>query len=153
MWKKLSICLFVCCCVVVLFCSVADQQETIEQTLQATSSSIKDKLQNLKQNSDGIMQLVTTLQNELINTRVLSETKQKALEQKSMNLSNSLTSINQQLNDSYKTITALEKKIAIKNNILTILIVILVIRTLGMFIGFLFYLKGIKLPRWLDIIL
>lgn len=153
MWKKLLPYLFVCCCVALLFCSVANQQETIEQTLQTTSSSIRDKLQILKQNSDGIMMLVTSLQNELNNTRALSEAKQKALEQKSTSLSNSLITINQQLNDSYMTITALEKKISIKNNILTVLIVVLVIRTVGMFIGFLFYLKGIKLPRWLDIIL
>ena len=57
-----------------------------------------------------------------------------------------IMSINEQLNNCYSRIERLLF-------ILKILVTILVIRIAGMLCGYWLYYKGVKLPRWLDILL
>lgn len=149
MWKKIAYYSVACVFVVLLFCSTAQQQKTAEMTLQETSSSIKSKLQYLKNESDNMIMQLTELSQELAQ----SEEQRKAQQAQLKILSDSSMNITQQLTSSYETINSLQYKIQQKNSILSTLIVILVLRISCMFVGFLFYIKGIKLPRWLDILL
>ena len=61
--------------------------------------------------------------------------------------------INAELNNCYETITRYETKLKGLIKIVTILLSVIVIRLLGMVAGYILYAKGIKLPRWLDILL
>lgn len=124
-------------------------QDDKEQVLNQTSSLIKSKLQDLKTESDYMRQQLTELSASL----KTSDLEQQRLKQQSMMLSNSLMSINESLNSSYQTITRYEQKLKDKNRTLNILLAIVIIRIVTTVIGYGFYLKGIRLPRWLDILL
>lgn len=148
MWKNLGLYLFLFF-FVGSFCSSVAQQTELTTTLVTTSSTIKDKLQSLKNESDNMIFQLHELSQEL----QLSESQRKDQEVQLMTLSDSLMSINQQLTRSFENITRLEAKLHLKNKILSVLIAVLVLRTICMFAGFVLYIKGIKLPRWLDILL
>lgn len=124
-------------------------QDDKEQVLNQTSSLIKNKLQDLKTESDYMRQQLTELSASL----KTSDLEQQRLKQQSTMLSNSLMSINESLNSSYQTITRYEQKLKDKNRTLNILLAIVIIRIVTTVIGYGFYLKGIRLPRWLDILL
>lgn len=144
MKKGLSILLFVFC---VSF-SVAAQQQEYNQ-LQTVSLSIQNKLQELKQEYNSIQtQLIEASSNLKI-----SKEQQALLEQQLTSSSASLEAINQELNSSLAAIERYKQK---TKNLLTIsivLLLVLVIRFCLMTLGFILYAKGIKLPRWLDILL
>ena len=151
MCKKLSmIFLF---CLLLLFCpalySQDAEQQDLQQALQTTSSSIKSNLTLLKQQSDSMKMQLTEVSQALKS----SQTTAAKWEQQSIALSNSLDSINSSLNNSYATITRYETQIKLLKNILIVLIVLLATRLATLFIGFVLYAKGVKLPRWLDILL
>ena len=55
--------------------------------------------------------------------------------------------------DCYTTMTKYEQKLKTRAKIIFWLIIILVIRFICLGIGLMLYFRGIKLPRWLDIIL
>lgn len=120
-----------------------------EQVLNQTSLLIKSKLQDLKTESDYMKQQLTELSASL----KTSDLEQQRLKQQSMMLSASLTSINESLNNSYLTISKYEQKLKDKNKTLNILLIIVIIRICTTVIGYGFYIKRIKLPRWLDILL
>lgn len=120
-----------------------------EQVLNQTSLLIKSKLQDLKTESDYMKQQLTELSASL----KTSDLEQQRLKQQSMMLSASLTSINESLNNSYLTISKYEQKLKDKNKTLNILLVIVIIRICTTAVGYGFYIKGIRLPRWLDILL
>jgi len=142
MWvRKLFCVLFACSCLSV---AVAQEKELTDRYL-----SIRDKLTSLKASS----QLVTEQLIQVSENLKLSQKEAEEWKQTSTTLSENLMSINEQLNDSYETITKLQVKIQQKNRILTWLIVILAIRIMGMIVGYIIYAKGVKLPRWLDILL
>lgn len=131
---------------VLFFCSSAVPQP---QELTNLSSSITDKLQYLKQEIS-----YTNQQLEIVLAKLqLSEKEQEILKQQLTKSSESLIAINEQLNDCYNTITIQKQKLKVRLTISLILLIILIIRTIGMIVGFILYAKGIKLPRWLDILL
>lgn len=158
MWKNLEkhsglmylLLLLVLCCVVSFpsYCADASQLEQ-EAELSQLSSSIKDRLINLKVESEVMKQQLNTLSENL----KMSQQEQKKWEEQSMSLSNSLTAINEQLNESYVLIEQQKVQLKTRLKIVTVLAIILGTRILAMGLGFILYAKGIKLPRWLDILL
>lgn len=136
-----------------VFSQDASQQE---YQLTKTSYIISEKLVNLKQQSDSMsreLQLLTNRLETTSNLLKISESERKQLELQSTNLSNSLQNINAELNSCYETITRYETKLKILIKVVTILLSVIAIRLLGMVAGYILYAKGIKLPRWLDILL
>lgn len=138
--------LFVFCFVAPCFCQDAAQQE---MALTEMSLVINSKLIDLKKNSA----IVTEQLKQLSENLESSQAEAIAWKEQSMNLSSSLENINDELNSCYMTITKYEQKLKIRMNIITVLLIILIIRTICMIIGYIIYFKGIKLPRWLDILL
>lgn len=138
--------LFVFCFVAPCFCQDAAQQE---MALTEMSLVINSKLIDLKKNSA----IVTEQLKQLSENLESSQAEATAWKEQSMNLSSSLENINDELNSCYMTITKYEQKLKIRMNIITVLLIILIIRTICMIIGYIIYFKGIKLPRWLDILL
>lgn len=153
MCKKLvllSALLFLSFCLLVpVFAQDAQAYPDKEQVLNQTSLLIKSKLQDLKTESDYMKQQLTELSASL----KISDLEQQRLKQQSMMLSVSLTSINESLNNSYLTISKYEQKLKDKNKVLNILLIIVIIRICTTAVGYGFYIKGIRLPRWLDILL
>lgn len=146
----LSALLFLSFCLLVpVFAQDAQAYPDKEQVLNQTSLLIKSKLQDLKTESDYMKQQLTELSASL----KTSDLEQQRLKQQSMMLSVSLTSINESLNNSYLTISKYEQKLKDKNKILNILLIIVIIRICTTAVGYGFYIKGIRLPRWLDILL
>lgn len=138
--------LFVLCFVAPCFCQDAAQQK---MALTEMSLVINSKLIDLKKNSA----IVTEQLKQLSENLESSQAEATAWKEQSMNLSSSLENINDELNSCYTTITKYEQKLKIRMNIITVLLIILIIRTVCMIIGYIIYFKGIKLPRWLDILL
>lgn len=137
------------CLLVPVFAQDAQVCQDKEQVLNQTSLLIKSKLQDLKTESDYMKQQLTELSASL----KTSDLEQQRLKQQSTMLSASLTSINESLNNSYLTISKYEQKLKDKNRTLNILLIIVIIRISTTVIGYVFYIKGIRLPRWLDILL
>ena len=77
-------------------------QPVVAQENKLTSQylTIRDKLTDLKKNSELVTEQLRTVTEDL----KASQQEAKQWEETSMTLSNSLTSINEQLNDAYKTI-------------------------------------------------
>ena len=141
-----------------LFLSLVFSQDVNQQEYQLTKTSyiISEKLANLKQQSDSMsreLQLLTSRLETTSNLLSISENERKQLEIQSTNLSNSLQSINAELNSCYETITRYETKLKGLMKVVVILLSAIVIRSLAMVVGYILYAKGIRLPRWLDILL
>ena len=140
---------------VVLCCYSAAAQQT-EPSLTALSSSIADNLQYLKTESKNMVNQLQkyelTLQQSAKELEQLEKERQ-ALASQSKTLSSCLMSINEQLNDCYKTMTVYETKLQQRMRIIVALLTILSIRLVLVIIGFVLYAKGIVLPRWVDILL
>lgn len=83
----------------------------------------------------------------------ISQEELQTWKEQSTRLSDSLTSINEQLNASYETITRYEQKLRARTKVLVLLTLIVAVRLLLMLAGYALYFKGIRLPRWLDILL
>lgn len=137
------------CFLLPVFSQDAQAYQDKEQVLSQTSSLIKSKLQDLKTESEFMKQQLIELSASL----KTSDLEQQKLKTQSMMLSASLTSINESLNSSYLTISKYEQKLKDKNRTLNILLAIVIIRICTTVVGYGFYLKGIRLPRWLDILL
>ena len=138
---------FLLLCVLCFVClSAAPAQE---KELTNLSSTIKEKLIDLKVSSA----LVTEQLNQVSEDLKASQNEASQWKELSTNLSNSLVSINEELNSCYMTIEKQEMQSKIKTKWITVLLVILIVRTIGMIAGYVIYAKGIKLPRWLDILL
>jgi septal ring factor EnvC (AmiA/AmiB activator) len=153
MKKRFVLFLFFCIFLPHIFSQDVNPQE---YQLTKTSYIISEKLMNFKQQSDSMSRELQLLTSRLETTSTLlsiSENERKQLEIQSTNLSNSLQSINAELNNCYETITRYETKLRGLIKVLTILLSVIVIRLLGMVAGYILYAKGIKLPRWLDILL
>ena len=153
MKKRFVLFLFFC-----IFLSHVSSQDVNPQEYQLTKTSyiISEKLMNLKQQSDSMsreLQLLTSRLETTSNLLSISENERKQLETQSTNLSNSLQSINAELNSCYETITRYETKLKGLIKVLTILLSVIVVRLLAMVAGYILYAKGIKVPRWLDILL
>ena len=117
--------------------------------LTALSSSIRDGLENIRLQSSIISEELTQVRNEL----TLSEKERKALEEKSTALSDSLTNISAQLNSCYETMKLYEMQLKRQKKILLVMVIIFTILVALKVLGYYLYLKGIRLPRWLDILI
>ncbi len=126
-----------------------DVEPSRKEELETLSSTIASNLQSLRLESEAMVEQLSRLSLTLQR----SENERKELEIQSSRLSSSLTAINAQLSDSYRTITAYEEQLRGQRRILSILIGVLAIRIVGMIAGYILYAKGIRLPRWLDILL
>lgn len=140
-----------CLLLVLLFLSLPSFSQDAEpqEELTSLSSSIASNLQSLRLESEAMVEQLSRLSQTLQQ----SESERKELEIQSSRLSSSLTAINAQLNDSYRTITAYEEKLRMQRMTLTIMLLVLGLRLVGMVAGYILYANGIKLPRWLDILL
>lgn len=125
------------------------QDVSLEEQLTAQSSTIKEKLIDLKVQSSNMTLLLEQLQKNLEDSKIEA----KEWKETSTTLSNSLTTINEELQDSYKTITKLETKLKLYLKILLCMIIVLIIMIICKVIAFILYAKGLPLPRWLDILL
>ena len=126
---------------------VPPQKENIPLT--TMSSHIKEKLQDLKVQSNSI-----TARLEIV-SKTLEESEKERLELKeqSTRLSISLMNINRELNDCYRDIENYKRTLEERTVVLTYLAILMVIRVLAVAVGYILYFKGIKVPRWLDILL
>lgn len=140
-----------CLLLVLLFLLLPSFSQDAEpqEELTSLSSSIASNLQSLRLESEAMVEQLSRLSQTLQQ----SESERKELEIQSSRLSSSLTAINAQLNDSYRTITAYEEKLRMQRVTLTIMLLVLGLRLVGMVAGYILYANGIKLPRWLDILL
>ena len=145
MWKNI-----VLCSVFMLYFSCFYAQDVfLEERLTTQSSTIKEKLIDLKVQSSNMTLLLEQLQKNLEDSKI----EVKEWKETSTTLSNSLTNINKELQNSYKTITKLETKLKLYLKILLCMIIALVIMIVCKVIAFILYAKGLPLPRWLDILL
>ena len=140
-----------CLLLVLLLLSLPSFSQDAEpqEELTSLSSSIASNLQSLRLESEAMVEQLIRLSQ----TFQQSESKRKELEIQSSRLSSSLTAINAQLNDSYRTIAAYEEKLRMQRVTMTIMLLVLGLRLVGMVAGYILYANGIKLPRWLDILL
>ena len=140
-----------CLLLVLLLLSLPSFSQDAEpqEELTSLSSSIASNLQSLRLESEAMVEQLIRLSQ----TFQQSESERKELEIQSSRLSSSLTAINAQLNDSYRTIAAYEEKLRMQRVTMTIMLLVLGLRLVGMVAGYILYANGIKLPRWLDILL
>lgn len=129
------------------FCQDAGQSRRGE--LEMLSSTIAGNLESLRRESEAMELQLTQLQETLSR----SESERLRLEEQSSRLSSSLTLINGQLSDSYRTLTAYEERLRTQGKVVMALLAVLGVRLAGMVAGYILYAKGIRLPRWLDILL
>ena len=143
MWKKLFVLFLVTCLLWQVHASPVDDM------LQETSSSIREKLTDLKKSSEIVTEQLTLLSESLQQSQIeAAEWKEQ-----STTLSNSLMSMTEQLDDCYSVIQEKTLQLQQAIEVCAILITLLIIRIICMVIGFWLYIKGVKLPRWLDILL
>jgi len=117
--------------------------------LQETSSSIREKLIGLKKSSETVTEQLTLLSESLQQSQIeAAEWKER-----STTLSSSLMSMTEQLDDCYNVIQVTTMQLEQAIEVVAILIFLLIVRIICMVIGFWLYAKGVKLPRWLDILL
>lgn len=138
-------------CVVCMFHVQAQTQE-----LDQLSLSISKELQSLKNET-------STLKNDLLNMTEslqaqsnllkLSESELEMWKARSIGLSDSLKNINDSLNKSFETIAIYRHKLVHRMKVITVLMTIIVLMIIAKIIGYVLYAKGIKLPRWLDILM
>lgn len=145
MWKRLL--LVLCCFVCFTFAAVA-QTET-QLPLTELSSNIKEKLQDLKTQSQVINARLDMLSRNL----EISEQERLEWKEQSTKLSSSLRIINNELNGCYKDIENYKRTLETRTVVLTWLAIFMIIRFIAVAIGYVLYFKGIKVPRWLDILL
>ena len=136
--------LFVLLFVFCLMPAVPQEQELTDRYL-----SIRNKLIDLKKNSEIVTEQLTMLSENL----KLSQQEAETWKQTSTQLSESLMNINEQLNDCYKTIEKQEAENNLLTKILVTMISIFIFAILIKIAGYILYAKGIKLPRWLDILI
>ena len=149
-WLRASLLLLLPCFVAFLGASqdVQHMQEEEEQ-LQNLSLTIKDRLLSLKEESLSMSQQLEELSRSL----ETSQSEQAVLAEELMKSSASLTSINEELISSYDSIALLEAKVRLRGRIALALGIIFFLMILAKAAGYVLYLKGISVPRWLDILL
>ena len=110
--------------------------------------SIRDKLIDLKVNSEIVTeQLKTALENLEI-----SQSEAKQWEQTSTQLSESLMNINEQYNDCFNQLVKEQTKNSHLTKVLFTLIIIFAIMIIVKIVFMILYMKGIKIPRIVDIL-
>ena len=129
-----------------LSCAGAQEQE---KSLRELSWSISERLTDLKKNSALVTERLMVL------SESLEQSQREAAQwrEQSTSLSVSLASINDELTSCYSTITEYEAELRRRARTLWILTAVVAARIVMMIAGFVLYAKGVRLPRWLDILL
>ena len=120
-----------------------------EEELILLSSSIKERLLSLKQESLYMKEQLETLSASLETSR----SGQAILAEELMKSSASLTSINEELISSYDSIARLELQVKSRGRIALALGIVFGVMILLKVAGYMLYAKGVSVPRWLDILL
>lgn len=131
-----------------LYCYSEDAQQQ-EQTLETLSSNISGRLRNLKAQSEDMTRRLETLSRSL----TTSQAEAREWRETSARLSASLQSINRELTDCYANLTRYETKLKARGKVIAVLAAIVIIRLLGMVAGLVLMARGVRLPRWVDILL
>ena len=119
------------------------------QELQILSSNIRDRLLSLKQES-----LYMKERLEMLSTSLeTSQSEQAILAERLTSSSASLTSISEELTSCYDSIALLESKVKSRGKVVLILGIVFGVMILAKIAGYILYAKGIKVPRWLDILI
>ena len=124
-------------------------QERPHKELESLSSNIKERLLYLKQESLSMKAQLETLSASL----ATSQSEQAILTERLTSSSASLTSINEELMSSYESIALLERKVKARGRIVLVLGIVFGVMILAKIAGYILYAYGIKVPRWLDILL
>lgn len=122
---------------------------TLEEGLETLSSTIKDRLLSLRQESLSMREQLETLSASL----ETSQSEQAILAEQLMSSSASLTSINEELMSSYNSIARLELKVKSRGRIVLVLGIVFGAMICLKILGYILYAKGIKVPRWIDILI
>lgn len=155
MWKRtvfIALSLFLICVCFSQLLFAQDSQVVQAQSVQPLtelSSNIKEKLQDLKTQSQVINARLDMLSKNL----EVSEGELLQWKEQSTKLSVSLRNINTELNECYRDIENYKRTLEERTVVLTWLAIFMVIRLVAVAIGYILYFKGIKVPRWLDILL
>ena len=147
MWKKVLFCFVLCSG---LFCARYAHAEHREKSQVAKlSESIRGQFSELRTQRLLLENSITELQGEL----TLSETKRQELETKLSGLNTASRNMTDLLESYSKRLTEYEIRLNSRARLIAFLIAILVARVLAMGAGYVLYAKGVRLPRWLDILL
>lgn len=125
------------------------QDARAQESLAQQSLTIRDSLVSIREQSRALSEELANVRERL----TVSETERTELREKSTALSASLTSISGQLNDSYRNITDLETKLRISIKVTVTLSAVLLALILLKIAGYVLYFRGVRVPRWLDILL
>ena len=119
------------------------------QELRILSSNIRDRLLSLRQESLSMKERLETLSASLES----SQGAQAILAEQLTRSSASLTSINEELTSCYDSIAKLESKVKSRGRIILVMGIVFGVMILAKIAGYVLYAYGIKVPRWLDILL
>lgn len=126
-----------------------DVSQVNSQELTLLSSTIKDKLLSLRDDSNRLNLELETLSKSLEN----SQSEVAILSEELMKSSHSLTNINEELMTSYISIELLQRKVKTRSLVVLILGIVFGVMIVAKIVGYVLYAKGVKVPRWLDILL
>lgn len=147
MWKKVLFCFVLCSG---LFCARYAHAEHQEKSQVAQlSESIRGQFSELRTQRLLLENSITELQGEL----TLSESKRQELETQLSALNTASRNMTDLLESYSKRLTEYEIRLNSRARLIAFLIAILVARVLAMGAGYVLYAKGVRLPRWLDILL
>lgn len=152
MCGKRRLALSVLLSVFVIVCVGAQQPK---EELNNLSLSINEELVNLRQEINSLNNDLTRSigqLNALSSSLKMSNEERELWKTKSTELSTSLENINVSLNNSYGKITELKTRLSVHKRVTTALGIIFGVLIILKVVGFILYAKGIKLPRWIDII-
>ena len=127
----------------------AQPHQEEHQELRILSSNIRDRLLSLKQESLSMKEQLEMLSASLES----SQGAQAILAEQLTKSSASLTSINEELTSCYDSIAKLESKVKSRGRIVLALGIVFGAMILAKIAGYILYACGIKVPRWLDILL
>lgn len=132
-----------------LLCALCFSQAVPAQSaLEQTSLSIRDRLLYLKQESESMKEQLETLSASLKS----SESAQQILTEQLKSSSASLMTINEQLNDCYDIIEKQREQLRWKTRVVASLLCTLLALLVIKIVAIGFYIKGVKLPRLIDIL-
>jgi hypothetical protein len=127
-----------------------------EDPLQTLSLNIRETLQTLKQQSISLQtelnDTITQLQTRSADLK-LSENVRQRLTELSTSLQTSLTSMTEQSTKWYESSENYRLRLAAAVKWVITLALVLALRFIGMIAGYVLYARGVKLPRWFDILL
>ena len=131
-----------------MFSQDAPPQE-LEEELTGLSSSIKGRLLSLKEESLAMRERLETLSRDLERSR----SEASALAEELMMSSASLMNINEELITSYDSIARLEERVRTRTRVVIAFGVVFAVMIVLKIAGYILYAKGVKVPRWLDILI